>query len=786
MSARSFEKMLATPAARAPEARTFAETEELVRSALREKYQVDGDGVGDRYVWVRDITDDWVAFGLEGTEDPGVYKADYTIAENGDVTFGDAVKVQPRTEYEVVEAQQRVAGRVLEAKGTDAAGGRVFHVRIIEAGDSKNGNRYPIGVVSAAAHMYEGAKAFDHHRTVEEIETSTVAGLVGHYRNVEADDTGLVGDLHLLPGATHVAEALDASIDAQTAGLAPVVGISHDVIANWQVTTESSRQFREATQIVRVLSADVVADPAAGGKAIRMVAGGPGTVESDPNHKSSEEDDMPKTLAELLAEATDADKDALRALLDGDASTTTTATTTETETETTETEENEDDKVLVGAGAVERDSLTARGWIREATSGTGLTVEQVTEFLPDRVTESTVSRAIGQIRKVAEGIEKRTLTPSTTPNQITVGAEHVDKARERVYQTLCGNFQEGYTSYFDMFEDVTGERVRPDIDGAQRIVREAWDAGRMAGRTRESVETSTFAQVLGDSVARRMVDVYKSPQYQSWRKIATPVPVRDFREQKLTRLGGYGDLPAVAQGGAYQPLTTPGDEEATYTVSKRGGTEDLTMESVKNDDMRALVRIPTALGRAAARTLHKFVWVTNFSANPTCTYDSTALFAAGHSNTTAVALSHAGVNSLRQKMRDQAEFGESTDPLGLVPKFLIVPNELEDLAHQITQGARAIPATTPGATDVPNLHQGMEAIVVDEFTDANDWYLACDPMDCPIIEIGFLDGRQDPELFMQDDPRVGAVFSSDKVTWKIRHIYSGTPVDHRGVQRGTQ
>ena len=40
--------------------------------------------------------------------------------------------------------------------------------------------------------------------------------------------------------------------------------------------------------------------------------------------------------------------------------------------------------------------------------------------------------------------------------------------------------------------------------------------------------------------------------------------------------------------------------------------------------------------------------------------------------------------------------------------------------------------------------------------------------------MGFLDGREDPELFVQDAPTVGSLFSSDEITYKIRHIYGST------------
>jgi hypothetical protein len=54
---------------------------------------------------------------------------------------------------------------------------------------------------------------------------------------------------------------------------------------------------------------------------------------------------------------------------------------------------------------------------------------------------------------------------------------------------------------------------------------------------------------------------------------------------------------------------------------------------------------------------------------------------------------------------------------------------------------------------------------------------------CPTFELGFYQGREDPELFTQSDPTVGSVFNSDTVTYKIRHIYSGAVLDWRGFLR---
>lgn len=64
--------------------------------------------------------------------------------------------------------------------------------------------------------------------------------------------------------------------------------------------------------------------------------------------------------------------------------------------------------------------------------------------------------------------------------------------------------------------------------------------------------------------------------------------------------------------------------------------------------------------------------------------------------------------------------------------------------------------------------------------DKNSWWLA---MNRP-IEVGFLGGKEDPQLFLQDNPLVGPVFTGDQITWKVRHEYGYVLKDHRMVSAG--
>ena len=771
--------------------RSSGDTREILNRAVNAwaKEQSDSDYA---YGWVCDFTDDLVVFEWDGK----TWQAPYTLTETGttgeaeldqpaevvaqtwyvpasggdptmpavddpeDLLDGGADETTESVEVATTETVERIAGHVIEGKGTDSAGNRIFGVRIIAAGDSLNGRRYPAGVLEAAAPLYEGAKAYDHHRTAEELRSSTISGLVGYYRNVQASLEGLDGDLVLLPSAAHTAEALDATIAAQDEGLPPLVGISHDAMTVLKPITVGGRRMQEATRITKVNSADVVADPAAGGKATRVLAGG---IEIE----ESKESDVVTTTDVLAALKTATPEDLAAVGLQRSSE----AAPPPKEPEGLE-------KASFLGGLMIKEKVTAAGLPERLA-------ESLRTSLPDRITEADIDARVADLKMAIGDLERSELRPTGTA-QVT--QEAFDKKKAALDAFFERDYSKGYHSFKQAYLDMTGYRQTSwDDDLNKRIMRESignlYDSG---DRSTESMNSTTWNLVLGDSITRRLIAAYAHPSLQTWRQIvSSTIPVSDFRQQRIDRVGGYGTLPTVAQGAPYQPLTSPTNEEITYSLAKKGGTEDITFEMIANDDVRAISGIPGKLGLAAARTLHNFVWDFILT-NPNCSYDSTALFAAGHGNTTAVALGQSTLSQLRAKMRDQTAYGDTSDILSLVPQTLIVPNELEELGYQLTRSAVAVPSTAAGPSNTPNLHQGLGLIVLDYDTDSNDWFLVADPTLCPTIEVGFYNGRQDPELFTQSDPSVGSMFNADTLTYKIRHIYSGAILEHRGFQRGTQ
>ncbi|MBV8250554.1 MAG: hypothetical protein JO200_19165, partial [Comamonas sp.] len=318
-------------------------------------------------------------------------------------------------------------------------------------------------------------------------------------------------------------------------------------------------------------------------------------------------------------------------------------------------------------------------------------------------------------------------------------------------------------SFKECYIEMTGDRL---VTGRLREC----DQSRLV----ESLGSSSLGEVLGDSVTRRMLSEYRAAvDFEGWRQLVNVVPVNDFRMQHRTRWGGYGDLPVVAEGADYQPLASPTDEEATYGVTKRGGTEDVTLEMIKNDDVGVIRRIPTKLSRAAKRTLAKFVF--DFLRSNAAIYDGKALFHADHKNLFTAALDKASLAAHRLAMLKQTELS-SDDRIGITPTRLLVPADLQEAAVDLFKLS-----SNNEKTFIQSLT--MNIIPVWYWEDANDWCTAADPADIPGIELGFLDGKQEPELFVQDAPNVGSMFAADKLTYKLRHIYGGAVTDYRAFTK---
>ena len=324
------------------------------------------------------------------------------------------------------------------------------------------------------------------------------------------------------------------------------------------------------------------------------------------------------------------------------------------------------------------------------------------------------------------------------------GMGDADVARARELGLLAGAPRWG--GIREAYVQLTGDAlVTGAVNAEASVVREA-----------NEVTSGVLNFALLNSMTKRLVRDYKG-QPQDWRKFCSVVGLQDFKSQDRVRLHDFASLATVAEGAAYANLAWDDTREA-YAPSKRGNLVVVTREAILNDDLRAIRRIPQKLARAAGITMNEFVYGL-FTSNPFMS-DGSKVFDDGvqvtHLNRGTTALSGAALQAAITSMLKQPD--SAGKRLNLKPRYLLVPSDLLFTALTIVNST-LVPGSANNDTNV--LKGAVEPISVAQFTDATDYYLMCDPTDIESVEVGFVGGREEPELLMQDRPDQGQVFTND-------------------------
>ncbi|MDI6695379.1 MAG: hypothetical protein QME21_10055 [Anaerolineales bacterium] len=311
-----------------------------------------------------------------------------------------------------------------------------------------------------------------------------------------------------------------------------------------------------------------------------------------------------------------------------------------------------------------------------------------------------------------------------------------------------------------------------------------------------NVNSSTMANLVANVLNKRVAQEFQ--QYQTW---WTPIVVEEdfssLQAIKWTLLGGVGELPTVDEGAAYSELSWDDSAESGAFV-KKGGYLGLTLEAIDKDETGRLRAAPRALAQAAWLTLSKSIsaiFTANSGVGPTLS-DGKALFHADHGNLATSALTLSAYNAARAAMRKQTELN-SGERLGALtsPKYLLVPPDLEMTALQILaseldytytlsngQAAPVNPNTQGNLFNERLAFARSRVIVVDLWTDANDWAAVADPRLYPTIGVGYRYGRT-PEIFSVASPTAGLMFTNDTMPIKVRFFYAVAPIDYRGLYK---
>jgi hypothetical protein len=389
-----------------------------------------------------------------------------------------------------------------------------------------------------------------------------------------------------------------------------------------------------------------------------------------------------------------------------------------------------------------------------------------------RVTESSEDKFASAI---GAGLVQRSLRAAGLRKQVApvAGADEFARMDLRRMATMCVERMGIKTDKLSMPEIARIAMGARGVSAQYRVQRDAYHT------------TGSFPNLLLDAANKTLLAAYEEATYtwSIWARQAASVD--DFKPINRIRLGESPDLEAIPEGAKY-PEGAMADAKTSYSVQKYGKQFTVSWETVINDDLDALSRIPAMHGNAARRLQNKKVYEV-LTSNPTMS-DGQALFSASHGSGSNVsggagAPAVATLNTGYQQMMLQK--GINSDAiLGLTPSFLIVPPGYSATALEIVNSQSYNAANNNegviniyGVNGVRPLQVVVEPIL--HAASTTNWYLAANTNQVDTVELAFLSGEESPVLTSEQD------FDTDCYKYNVRQTFGVAAIDWRGLFRNS-
>lgn len=422
------------------------------------------------------------------------------------------------------------------------------------------------------------------------------------------------------------------------------------------------------------------------------------------------------------------------------------------------------------APAAQPDGGTRAMEIMDACNTAKLPLEFARELMANSKDISQCRALI--IEKLAGG--SNAVAPAGGNRSITVGADESDARRLGIADALLHRAmpslhkltepgkQYRSLSLFEMGRDCL-EAVTPGITrGLSRSEVAQASLGLRAGGM---MATSDFPIILGNVINRTLRQQYES-RVSEWRPFCRQSTAKDFRTKTVVQLSEGGFFDKIEEGGEYKNDYLSESKES-YRVFKYGKKIGITWETIINDDLDFIGRIPQIVVDMAVRAQDDIVWSIPNS-NPLMG-DGVALFHATHGNlVTGSVISVDNLGLARLAMRNQKGM-RGNQFLNLTPSYLVVGPNLEQIALQYMSSA--FNPTTPGT--VNPWQASMKIIVEPRITD-NRWYLIAAPSSIDTIEYAFLEGEGELFTTMREG------WDVDGIEMKARMVFGAKAIDWRG------
>ena len=663
-------------------------------------------------------------------------------------------------EYEIQER--------LEISGQAQPGG-TFEIIAITAGEG-NGWTFAADVLKESLDLWGGVETFiDHNyswfagRSVRDL-----AGVCSSPR-WDGEANGIKLKLRPMgPSGALLAELGSQLLADETEK--PRVGFSADVVFK--------AKGREVKQILRVMSLDLVFNPARGGaflRALNSIQGVPPTNTQGVNVMTDQQEvqegrfvNRPNEQATLTG-----DLEAARRILDQQAE------------QTRRTKEFEEAQQV---------RLQMCGYLLEsalnASKLPGPMQENLRTRFADRVFDATeLTAAIDEGRKLV--------------SDLTGGATVQGLGRVHGVFDSSDQLQAAVDDLLDAPRDKGAEGVKAArLSGVKELyMLLTGDRDLHGGFHVENVQLATTADFTGlvknamNKIVANQWAALGASGYDWWMKVTAQEHFDTLNTITGILVGTVGTLPSVAEGAAYQPLEI-GDSPETADFTKYGGYIPLTLELIDRDDTRKLRIYPRELAKSGMRLISQLVsavFTSNSGVGPTMA-DTGALFnatavttAGGHANLLTTALASAAwvavknaVYSQKMLIKNAAGLYGTGAAMALDPRYMLVPKALELTAQQILYDTFNVSASVIG----DNLLKGKlgDVVVVPEWTDTTDWAAVVDPQLVPGIVVGERFGLM-PEIFIAGSELSPAVFTNDEHRLKVRHFVAVLVQDFRPLHK---
>ena len=421
------------------------------------------------------------------------------------------------------------------------------------------------------------------------------------------------------------------------------------------------------------------------------------------------------------------------------------------------------------------DLNTARAKVLErmATKPVGQTTERVT------VTESSDDKLFAAAR---DGLIMRTLRAAGS--------------RQTIERPAAGH-EDFRNMKLSRMAEMYAERLGCDVRrmGQKDIALVAMGHPGTANRFRIQRDayhtTGSFSNLLLDAANKTLLAGYEEAPF-TWNMWARDAgTTADFKNINRIRFSEMGTPEMVPEGKEYKDAGMS-DTKETYKINKYGNMFTVTWETVVNDDLDAISRIPAMQGAACRRLQNQAVYGvltanaamadtgTLFNATAQTTAGGHANYASGAGAPSVTTLNTAYISMMTKK-------GLRSDViLNIQPAFLIVPAAISATALQLL-GSIADPSvggSTAGNSNTKNIYgpngDRPLKVIVEPLLDANSstaWYLAANSSQVDTVEITFLEGEQSPVLENEWD------FDKDVYKYKVRQTFGVAPIDFRGLYK---